>query len=48
MEKKKYISPLMEVETVSMNNCILGGSPDSHPVPPLGPGMVRHRWTEVF
>ena len=51
MEKKAYINPLMEVETISMGNCILSGSPtDSHPLPPLGPGLspVRRRWTEVF
>lgn len=51
MEKKAYINPLMEVETISMGNCILSGSPtDPHPQPPLGPGLspVRHRWTDVF
>ncbi len=51
MEKKAYINPLMEVETISMGNCILSGSPtDPHPIPPLGPGLspVRRRWTEVF
>lgn len=51
MEKKAYINPLMEVETISMGNCILSGSPtDPRPLPPLGPGLspVRRRWTEVF
>ena len=39
MEKKIYISPLMEVATISLIKCLLDGSPaeDPHPVPPLGP-----------
>ena len=40
MEKRKYISPLMEVATISLSKCLLDGSPvvDPHPVPPVGPG----------
>ena len=49
MEKKVYISPLMEVEQINLSKCLLDGSPvvDPHPVPPLGPGAPKRR-TPVF
>ena len=48
MEKKVYISPLMEVETISLSKCLLDGSSIATPTPPPGPsGAPRHR-TEVF
>ncbi len=49
MEKKRYISPLMEVETISLSKCLLDVSPagDSHPEPPIGPGAPQRR-THVF
>ena len=38
MEKRLYISPLMEVATISLSKCLLDGSPaptpDPTPVPP--------------
>jgi hypothetical protein len=49
MEKKKYISPLMEVETISLCSCLMEGSPaitPPTPVPPH-PGAPKHR-TPVF
>ena len=43
MEKKVYISPLMEVATISLSKCLLDGSPaeDSKPTPPIGPGAPK-------
>lgn len=40
MEKRLYISPLMEVATISLSKCLLDGSPtDSDPMPdPSHPG----------
>ena len=51
MEKKLYISPLIEVAKVNMSAVVLTGSPenpstDTHPLPPIGPAPKRH--TEVF
>ena len=49
MEKKAYINPLMEVETISMGNCILSGSPtDPHPLPPLGPSPGRKHGADII
>lgn len=48
MEKKVYISPLMEVETISLSKCLLDGSPIATPTPPLGPAGTPARRTEVF
>jgi hypothetical protein len=45
MEKKIYMTPLMEVETISLSRCLLDGSP-THPIPPLGPGLAPARWKE--
>lgn len=49
MEKKIYITPLMEVEQINLSKCLLDGSPvDPRPLPPLGPsGAPMHR-TPVF
>jgi hypothetical protein len=47
MEKKIYITPLMEVEQINLSKCLLDGSPvDPLPVPPH-PGAPMHR-TPVF
>ena len=50
MEKKLYMSPLMEVETICLSSCLLDVSPagDSHPVPPLGPGVAPKQDPELF
>lgn len=42
MEKKQYISPLMEVEKINLSSCILDGSPVK-PVPPHPGGAPAHR-----
>lgn len=34
MEKKMYVSPLMEVEQVNLQSVVLAGSPGASPVPP--------------
>ena len=49
MEKKVYISPLMEVEQICLSKCLLDGSPavSTKPTPPIGPGAPKRR-TEVF
>ncbi len=49
MEKKIYISPLMEVANISLTQCLLDGSPveDLLPTPPLGPGAPA-RQTPAF
>ena len=50
MEKKIYMTPLMEVETISLSRCLLDGSPTyPGPTPPPGPAgqAPRHR-TPVF
>ena len=43
MEKRIYISPLIEVEAISLIQCLLDGSPvvDPHPELPLGPGAPK-------
>lgn len=40
MEKKIYITPLMEIQQVNLTQCLLDGSPvvDPLPVAPIGPG----------
>ena len=45
MEKKLYISPLMEVETISLSSCLLDVSP-ALPVPPFGPSGAPKHWKE--
>ena len=49
MEKRLYMSPLMEVATISLSKCLLDGSPvvDPHPVPPVGPGAPK-RTPDMF
>lgn len=49
MEKKIYITPLMEVEQINLSKCLLDGSPvtpSPTPVPPH-PGAPMRR-TPVF
>ena len=44
MEKRIYISPLMEVATISLSKCLLDGSPVVDPRPtdlPIGPGAPK-------
>jgi hypothetical protein len=42
MEKKIYITPLMEIQQVNLTQCLLDGSPvDPRPIPPIGPAPVR-------
>lgn len=41
MEKKIYITPLMEVQQVNLTQCLLDGSPDLRPIPPIGPAPAR-------
>lgn len=42
MEKKIYITPLMEVQQVTLTQCLLDGSPvDPRPIPPIGPAPAR-------
>ena len=42
MEKKQYISPLVEAMPVATQSSIMVTST------PLPPDMVRRRWTDVF
>ena len=41
MEKKVYICPLSEVETINLSRCLLEGS-DPKPTPPPVPVPQRH------
>lgn len=46
MSKKVYMSPLMEVATISLSKCLLDGSPveDNTPMPdPSHPGAPERR-----
>ena len=48
MEKKIYITPIMEIQQVNLTQCLLDGSPvDPLPTPPIGPGAPKRR-TPVF
>ncbi len=50
MKKRQYIIPLMEVEHISLAQCLLDGSPVVDPRPtdlPIGPGAPKRR-TPVF
>ena len=41
MEKKIYNAPLMEIQQVNLTQCLLDGSPDLRPIPPIGPAPAR-------
>ena len=44
MEKKIYITPLMEVQQVNLTQCLLDGSPITPPIPvPPHPGAPGRR-----
>ena len=44
MEKKIYITPLMEIQQVNLTQCLLDGSPITPPIPvPPHPGAPGRR-----
>ncbi len=49
MEKKLYMSPLMEVEQINLTGMLME-SPVTNPIPPVGPAGIapRKRRTPVF
>ncbi|MBQ3998136.1 MAG: hypothetical protein II644_02220 [Paludibacteraceae bacterium] len=50
MEKKIYMSPLVEVAKINMNVSVLAGSPPdgTDPALPPHPGVPGRRWSDVF
>lgn len=43
MEKRVYMSPLVEVAKVKLNRCLLEGSPEVDPPVPPHPGAAPER-----
>ena len=49
MEKKKYLSPLIEVEKLNFSGVLLASPQgDDTPLPPMDPGLAPRRRTPVF